>query len=40
MRDGPEQEARDVELAERGDRTIPQIGWLYGHDAEKIEGVG
>jgi salicylate hydroxylase len=39
MPDGPDQVARDAELAERGDRAIPQIGWLYGHDAEAIEGV-
>jgi salicylate hydroxylase len=39
MPDGVDQVARDAELAERGDRAIPQIGWLYGHDAEAIEGV-
>jgi len=35
--DGPEQAARDAALAQRGDRSIPVIGWLYGHDAGKLE---
>jgi len=36
--DGPAQMARDAEMAVRGDRSIEAIGWLYGHDAEKIDG--
>jgi salicylate hydroxylase len=35
--DGPEQQARDAELATRGDRTIAALGWLYGHDASAID---
>jgi salicylate hydroxylase len=35
--DGPAQLARDAELAVRGDRAIPTIGWLYAHDAGKLE---
>ena len=35
--DGPAQAARDAELAVRGDRSIPAIGWLYAHDAGKLE---
>jgi salicylate hydroxylase len=35
--DGPAQEARDAELAVRGDRSIPAIGWLYAHDAARLE---
>jgi salicylate hydroxylase len=31
--DGPKQQARDAEQAVRGDRSIPVIGWLFGHDA-------
>ena len=34
--DGLAQEARDAELATRGDRTIAALGWLYGHDASAI----
>ena len=36
--DGLEQQARDAELATRGDRTIEALGWLYGHDASAIDG--
>ena len=36
--DGLEQQARDVELTTRGDRTIEALGWLYGHDASAIDG--
>jgi salicylate hydroxylase len=35
--DGPAQEARDAEMATRGDRTLPAIGWLYAHDASTLE---
>jgi salicylate hydroxylase len=35
--DGPRQQERDAEMAARGDRTIAQIGWLYGHDAAIVE---
>jgi salicylate hydroxylase len=38
MPDGPGQVARDAELATRGDRSIAAMTWLYGHDAEAIEG--
>jgi salicylate hydroxylase len=34
--DGPAQQERDAELGRRGDRSIPAIGWLYGHDAAAI----
>jgi salicylate hydroxylase len=36
--DGLAQQARDAELAVRGDRTIAALGWLYGHDASAIAG--
>jgi salicylate hydroxylase len=36
--DGLAQQARDAELATRGDRTIEALGWLYGHDASAIDG--
>jgi len=36
--DGLAQQARDAELAMRGDRTIAALGWLYGHDALAIHG--
>jgi len=36
--DGLAQQARDTELATRGDRTIAALGWLYGHDASAIDG--
>jgi salicylate hydroxylase len=35
--DGPAQQARDAELATRGDRTIAALGWLYGHDASAVD---
>jgi salicylate hydroxylase len=31
--DGPEQHKRDTAMATSGDRSIANIGWLYGHDA-------
>jgi salicylate hydroxylase len=34
--DGPAQQARDAQMAERGDRSIPAIRWLYAHDASAI----
>jgi salicylate hydroxylase len=34
--DGPEQQQRDEALATSGDRSIANIGWLYGHDAASI----
>jgi salicylate hydroxylase len=39
--DGPEQEARDVEMA-RGttDWSIAAVAWLYGHDAFDLEADG
>ena len=35
--DGPEQEKRDATMANSGDRSIANIGWLYGHDAAALE---
>jgi salicylate hydroxylase len=35
--DGPEQQARDAQLVNAGDRQLANIGWLYGHDAAVIE---
>ena len=35
--DGPAQAARDAEMATRGDRALPAIGWLYAHDASTLE---
>jgi salicylate hydroxylase len=35
--DGPEQEARDAQMANAGDRQLANIGWLYAHDAAVIE---
>jgi salicylate hydroxylase len=40
MPDGPGQEARDAEMAARGDRSIEAIGWLYAHDAAAIDAAG
>jgi salicylate hydroxylase len=37
LHDGPEQVRRDAELAARGDRTFPVIGWLYAHDAATLD---
>jgi salicylate hydroxylase len=34
--DGPEQQKRDVLMAASGDRSIANIGWLYGHDASAM----
>jgi salicylate hydroxylase len=33
LQDGPDQQRRDEALATSGDRSIANIGWLYGHDA-------
>jgi salicylate hydroxylase len=33
LHDGPDQQRRDEALATSGDRSIANIGWLYGHDA-------
>lgn len=33
LADGPEQQKRDQAMASAGDRSIANIGWLYGHDA-------
>lgn len=35
--DGPEQQARDAQMATSGDRSIAAIGWLYSHDASVVE---
>ncbi len=34
--DGPEQQKRDEAMATSGDRSIANIGWLYGHDAAVV----
>jgi salicylate hydroxylase len=34
--DGPEQQKRDEAIAASGDRSIANIGWLYGHDAAVV----
>jgi salicylate hydroxylase len=34
--DGPEQQARDVQMATSGDRSLANIGWLYEHDAAVV----
>ena len=34
--DGPEQQARDVQMAGNGDRSLANIAWLYEHDAALI----
>jgi salicylate hydroxylase len=34
--DGPEQRKRDEAMAASGDRSIANIGWLYGHDAAAV----
>jgi salicylate hydroxylase len=36
LHDGPAQQTRDAQMAERGDRSIPAIRWLYAHDASAI----
>jgi len=33
LQDGPAQQERDAAMANSGDRSIANIGWLYGHDA-------
>jgi salicylate hydroxylase len=33
LHDGPEQQKRDTAMANSGDRSIANIGWLYAHDA-------
>ena len=37
LHDGPEQRARDLAMATSGDRSIANIGWLYQHDAGKLD---
>jgi salicylate hydroxylase len=37
LHDGPEQQQRDAALSKSGDRSIANIGWLYGHDAAEVE---
>lgn len=34
--DGPEQQKRDVLMADSGDRSLANIGWLYRHDAAVV----
>ncbi|MDP1749897.1 MAG: FAD-dependent monooxygenase [Reyranella sp.] len=34
--DGPEQQERDEAMAKSGDRSMDNIGWLYGHDAAQV----
>lgn len=34
--DGPEQRERDELMAESGDRSLANIGWLYRHDAAAV----
>jgi salicylate hydroxylase len=34
--DGPEQQARDAQMAGNGDRSLANIGWLYEHDAAAV----
>lgn len=36
LHDGPEQQARDQAMANSGDRSIANIGWLYQHDAAVV----
>lgn len=36
LHDGPAQRARDEAMATSGDRSIANIGWLYGHDAAAV----
>ena len=36
LQDGPDQEKRDAAIANRDDRSIANIGWLYGHDAAVV----
>src|SRR5262245_1791155 len=37
LADGPAQQARDAQMATRGDRSIPAIGLLYAHGASPAE---
>jgi salicylate hydroxylase len=37
LHDGPEQQKRDEAMATSGDRSIANIGWLYGHDAAELK---
>ncbi|MDH2401818.1 FAD-dependent monooxygenase [Bradyrhizobium sp. SSUT18] len=34
--DGPEQQQRDALTADSGGRSIPDVSWLYGHDAADV----
>jgi len=36
LHDGPEQQKRDTLMANSGDRSMANIGWLYGHDAAEV----
>ncbi|HEY6980054.1 FAD-dependent oxidoreductase [Reyranella sp.] len=36
LHDGPEQRKRDEAMATSGDRSVANIGWLYGHDAAAV----
>jgi salicylate hydroxylase len=36
LHDGPEQQKRDALMANSGDRSMANIGWLYGHDAAEV----
>jgi salicylate hydroxylase len=36
LHDGPEQQKRDAAIANSGDRSIANIGWLYMHDASAV----
>jgi salicylate hydroxylase len=36
LHDGPEQQKRDAAMAQSGDRSIANIGWLYMHDAAAV----
>ncbi len=36
LHDGPEQQKRDAAMANSGDRSIANIGWLYQHDAADV----
>ena len=34
--DGPEQQERDELMADSGDRSLANIGWLYQHNAALV----
>ena len=36
LHDGQDQQKRDAAMANSGDRSIPNIGWLYAHDAADV----